>query len=89
MAIARYTATQWGKPQSLRYAALLDQRFCQIAKGTAYARTFSKRYPDVLVTRCEHHYVFYIHPNQKPPRIIAVLHVSMDIVSWLENRLNV
>lgn len=85
--IARYTLTKWGKEQSVRYARLLDKRFLEIAARTAYSRTFSIRYPQILVNRCEHHYIFYIHPEDKPPRIIAVLHERMDMLNRLKNRL--
>ena len=86
--IARYTLTKWGKEQSLHYAALLEKRFCEIAEGTAYSRTFSSRHPQILVSRCEQHYVFYIHAEERPPCIIAVLHKRMDMLMRLKNRLD-
>ena len=85
--IARYTLTEWGKKQSLHYAALLEKRFCEIAARTAISRSFSDRAPQVLVSRCEHHYIFYIHPEKKSPRIIAILHERMDMLKRLKNRL--
>jgi plasmid stabilization system protein ParE len=57
--IARYTLTQWSEKQSLHYADLLEKRFCEIAARTAYSRPLSNRYPQVLVNRCEHHFIFY------------------------------
>ena len=86
--IARYTLTQWGKKQSLHYAGLLEKCFQDIAKRTAHSRSFSERYPQIRVSRCEHHYIFYIHPKKKPPCIIAVLHERMDMLTWLKNRLD-
>jgi plasmid stabilization system protein ParE len=85
--IAQYTVKKWGVKQSLRYAELLENRFIEIADRIAYSRSFSKRYPQVMVSRCEHHYIFYIHPNEKVPCIIAVLHEKMDMLVRLENRL--
>lgn len=85
--IARYTLTKWGKKQSLHYAELLETRFREIAARSAYSRPFSKRYSQILVSRCEHHYIFYVHPEGKPPRIIAVLHERMEMVTGLKNRL--
>ena len=85
--IARYTLTQWGSKQSLHYAGLLEKRFHEIATRAAYSRSFSERYPQVRVNRCEHHYIFYIHPEEKPPCIIAVLHERMDMLNWLKNRI--
>lgn len=86
--IARYTLKRWGKKQSLNYASLLQTRFLEIADRTAFSRCFSERYPQIQVTRCEHHYIFYIHPEGKRPCIIAVLHERMDKVAKLENRLD-
>ena len=86
--IARYTLTEWGKKQSLHYAELLDATFSKIAAKNVNFRTFSKRYPQILVSRCEHHYIFYVHPDKKPPRIIAVLHERMDMLARLKNRLD-
>ena len=86
-AIARYTSTEWGEKQSLHYAELLEKHFCEIAARTAYSRPFSNRYPQILVSRCEHHYIFYIYPERTPPRIIAILHERMAMLERLKNRL--
>jgi toxin ParE1/3/4 len=86
--IARYTLTEWGEKQSIHYAELLEARFCEIADRTAHYRQFSRRYPQVFVSRCEHHYIFYIHPDEKPPCIIAVLHERMDMLNRLKKRLD-
>ncbi len=86
--IARYTLAQWGKKQSLHYAALLENRFREIAARSARSRSFSERYTQVRVSRCEHHYIFYIHPEKKPPCIIAVLHEKMDMLNRLKNRID-
>jgi toxin ParE1/3/4 len=86
--IARYTLKQWGKKQSLHYASLLEARFLEIANRASFSRPFSECLPQVQVTRCEHHYIFYIHPEGKRPCIIAVLHERMDIVARLKDRLD-
>lgn len=86
--IASYTLKTWSKNQSLKYARLLEACFEKIANHTAIARVFSKTYPQVRFTHCEHHYVFYMNFENRPPCIIAVLHESMDIVSRLEERLD-
>jgi len=85
--IARYTLKQWGKAQSLRYAALLEQCFMEIAGRSRLFRTPLERYPFLRVSRCQHHYVFYLHLESQPPRIIAVLHEKMDMLRRLANRL--
>lgn len=85
--IARYTLRQWGKSQSLRYAALLERCFREIAVRSGFSKTVSERYPDLRVSRCEHHYVFYVHPPSERPRIIAVLHEKMELLDRLTGRL--
>jgi toxin ParE1/3/4 len=85
--IARYTLKQWGPAQSLRYAGLLEQCFVQIAAGSRLSRSVSERYPVLQVCRCEHHYVFYVHPQDRKPQIIAVLHEKMDLLQRLKGRL--
>ena len=86
--IARYTLKQWGKKQSMLYAGMLGNHFRKITAGSAHSRSFSEHYPQVKVSHCEHHYIFYIHPDKKPPVIIAVLHERMDMLARIENRLN-
>ena len=83
-----YTAEQWGERQADRYTGRLETCFRRIAKGRVRSRSFSERYPQVLVTRCEHHYVFYIQPEEQKPLIIAVLHERMDMLARLGERLS-
>jgi plasmid stabilization system protein ParE len=85
--IARYTRGKWGEQQAMRYGEALERCFRAIADKTAASRNFSKRFPQVFVTRCEHHRVFFLHPEGQPPCIIAVLHERMDFVAWLDRRL--
>lgn len=84
--IARYTFREWGEQQALHYANRLESVFCAIADNTAQARSFSNRYPQVRVTQCEHHYVFFMHNNRKKPQILAILHERMDLLSRLKER---
>jgi len=86
--IARYTLRQWGERQAQRYASLLEACFQGIAQNSVLSRTFSERYPQVRVTRCEHHYIFYLFPEGMRPRIIAVLHENMDLVARVRRRLS-
>ena len=46
-----------------------------------------ERYPRLEISRCEHHYVFYLHPDDQPSQIIAVLHKKIDVLTRLKNRL--
>jgi toxin ParE1/3/4 len=51
-------------------------------------KTFSERYPQVRVARCQHHYAFYVHPEAQKPLILAVLHEQMDLLARLGERLS-
>ncbi len=57
--IARYTIDTWGLKQAKRYEASLAARFHKIAQGDVTPRTFLSHRPVLLVTHCEHHYIFY------------------------------
>ena len=82
-----YTAEQWSERQADRYTGRLEACFRRIARRRAQAKSFSERYPQVQVTRCEHHYVFFLHPEGQKPLIIAVLHERMDMLTRLGERL--
>ncbi len=84
--IIRYTIEQWGLEQAQRYVYLLESGFQKIADETAISRTFSQKYPDVYVTKCEHHFIFYLRRSSRP-LIIAILHERMDLVNRLKGRL--
>jgi len=85
--IVRYTIEEWGEGQAKKYLDKLEKCFQKISRHDVISRTFSKRFSQVLVTRCEHHYIFYLHGKKKNPRIFAVLHERMDLVSRMEERL--
>ena len=86
--IARYTLKQWGKQQSLHYASLLEACFLEISNKRVVSRQFTERYPQIRVTRCEHHFIFYIHNEGKRPCITAILHERMDMLAKLKKRLD-
>lgn len=85
--IARYTLRQWGVRQQQHYARLLAGCFLGIAERSVRTRSFSERYPQVQVTRCEHHYVFFLYTGGQKPLIIAVLHERMDMLARIGERL--
>jgi len=84
--IARYTVKEWGKPQALKYAGLLDVCFENIAQGKDISRAIFPNNQVVRVCRCKHHYVFYLKKNEMPV-ILAVLHERMDLMERLKKRL--
>ena len=85
--IVRYTIVEWGAEQASLYLDKLHQCFQKIAAKQVISKTFSERLPQVRVTRCEHHFIFYLHPETHKPVIIAVLHGRMDLVTRLKDRL--
>lgn len=87
-AIWIYTEEQWGEPQADRYLGHLEACFRRLAGGRARARAFSGQYPHVRVTRCQHHYVFFIPREGQPPLVIAVLHERMDLLGRIGERLD-
>ncbi len=86
--IASYTAETWGHEQALRYAELLNEKFKKIARGLIFSKVAFSKYPNVRVCRCEHHYIFFMHPQKSPkPVILAVLHERMNLLARLKERL--
>jgi len=85
--IFRYTINQWGEKQARVYSEKLSLCFIKIAKKEVASRAFSEKYPEALVTRCEHHFIFYIQPQENQPIIFAILHERMDILARLQDRL--
>ncbi len=80
--IARFTFTQWGRKQSAKYADTMEKHFQKIAEGKVSSRSFSDKHPEVKVTLCKYHYIFYTQETeQQPPCIIAVLNERMDITT--------
>jgi plasmid stabilization system protein ParE len=85
--IARYTVSEWGAKQAVRYGALLDAHFEAIGNGKARTRIFLPHRPELRVSRVEHHYVFQLVRQQQKPLILAVFHENMDLMTRLRNRL--
>ena len=85
--IFRYTINQWGEKQARIYSEKLSLCFRKIANKGIVSRTFSETFPEALVTRCEHHFIFYIQPEGNRPIIFAILHKRMDLLVRLQHRL--
>jgi toxin ParE1/3/4 len=86
--IPRYTLRRWGARQQQRYARQLAACFRRIAEGRARSKEVSERYPQVRVSRCQHPYVFYVHPEGQKPLMLAGLHEQMDLLARLRERLS-
>ena len=84
--IARYTVAKWGVNQALIYSAKLQNYFSEIGEGKIIGKVYDQELPEVKVTRCEKHFIFYL--NQPAcVLIIAVYHGRMEMMSRLKRRL--
>lgn len=87
VSIIRYTLDTWGDEQTEKYVAQLESCFVEIANQQVVTKPFSKRFPDLRVVRCQHHFVFYLEHSKAPASIVAILHERMDMLSRLTDRL--
>jgi len=85
--IARYTLNTWGKPIFEQYRSGLKKVFKNIANKEVLEKSFSKKFPELLVTKFRYHFIFYIPNKNKKPIIIGVIHEQRDLVKHLSNRL--
>jgi len=86
--IAIYTITVWGPAQAERYQAALQRRFSELGQRGMQARAFLEHRPELLVTRCEHHFIFFLMREVDVPLVLAVLHENMDLVARVRERLD-
>ncbi len=87
--IALYTAANWGHKQAIHYGTILEKHLEAIGKGAARTRIFLKHRTELRVSRIEHHYVFHLERENKPPLILAVFHEKMELMSRLRARLEI
>ncbi len=85
--IARYTIRTWGVEQAERYAAAMHEHFKTLARGAAHSRSFLEHWPELLLSHCEHHYIFFVQRESACPLILAVFHENMDMMARLRGRL--
>ncbi len=83
--ITHYTLDTWGKEQNDKYTVLLEDCFEKIGIGNVTPRRFTEALPEVLLVRCEHHYIFYLQPKSNEPVIIfAILHKNMNLIKRIK-----
>lgn len=85
--ITRHTIEEWGEAQTESYSGKISQRLKNIPTNKVNSRTFSEKFPDARVVRCEHHYIFFLYSEGEKPIIFAVLHERMDMLTRLKDRL--
>lgn len=74
-----------GDAQTRRYIAILSAGIDQIARG--HGKDMSALHPGLLMSRCQHHYLFCLPQTDGPALIIAILHERMDLMARLADRL--
>ena len=85
--IVAYTLENWGVAQTNIYRNALKDTFARIGKRGGANRKFSDMFPDLYVTKCQRHYIFYLTVGVRNPTIVAVIHEARDIVTLLASRL--
>lgn len=88
--IARYTIEQWGEAQAESYLGKIGRCFKNIANNKVASRTFSEKFPDARVVRCEHHYIFYLWPKGGKPASVTLDPAQTkrtDMLARLKDRL--
>jgi plasmid stabilization system protein ParE len=85
--IGRYTLHKWGLEQVVRYLSALDDHFTAIAGRDVYERAVFEHRDDFRVSRCRHHYVFFVREKNGDVLVLAVLHENMDMIARLRERL--
>lgn len=86
--VARYTFDKWGKKSLDEYRDGLKTTFNKIGGKKVRKSTFSKTFPQLLVTKYKYHFIFYIIENVEKPVIIGVIHERRDIVNRLTERIS-
>lgn len=85
--IALYTDSTWGRKQAKKYAGQLERHFAALAERDALEKAVFKHREDFRVSRCQHHYVFFVRDPCANVLILAVLHENMDLVARFRERL--
>lgn len=83
----RYSLEHWGSSQTRRYIVKLEQGIERLATDRSLSRDMGKLYPELRMTKCEHHYVFCLPRESEPSLIVAIFHERMDIMNRLADRL--
>lgn len=85
--IGRYTVRTWSIEQAERYLGALNRHFEAISRNDAIEKSVFENRDDIRVSRCQHHYVFFVQDYELGTLILAVLHENMDLLERLRQRL--
>ncbi len=85
--IVRYTLDNFGKRQVQKYTNSLLKCLDDLAYGKDQHKGMDVSGHQVLVKRCQKHYIFALNQPDSPLLIIAILHEQMDLIQRLKTRL--
>jgi len=86
--ILRYTLDNFGKRQVQKYTNSLLKCLDDLANGVGLYKEIDVSGHQVLIKRCQRHYIFALNQTDQPLLIIAILHEQMDLIQRLKNRLS-
>lgn len=85
--IGRYTTRTWGIDQAVSYLTASDHHFAEIVAHDVLDKSVFEHREDFRVSRCQHHFVFFVRKGNGNVLVLAVLHENMDLVSRFRERL--
>ncbi len=79
--IARYTIETWGLAQADKYEASIKNHLHARARGEVRTRTPLDHWPEMKLSRCEHHYVFSLKRGRTPAPSSSALFREKEWIS--------
>ncbi len=70
------------------YRGNLKKTFEAIGNNDVVVHQFSDNFPELLMTKYLHHFIFYLTEGMEKPVIIGVIHERRDIVRRVFERLS-
>ena len=86
--IVRYTLDKFGKRQVQKYTKGLITCLDELANRKGHYKEMDVSGYQVLIKRCQKHYIFALVQPDEPLLIIAILHEQMDLMQRLKKRLS-
>ena len=86
--IVGYTIDNFGKLQVEKYTSSLLKCLDDLLKEKGKYKVIIVSGRQVMIKRCQKHYIFSLNRSGKPLLIIAIFHEQMDIMQRLKNRLD-
>ena len=86
--IVRYTLDNFGKRQVQKYTNRLLKCLDALGNKARQYKEIDVSGHQVLIKRCQKHYIFALSPSDKPLLIIAILHERMDLIQRVKSRLS-